>query len=132
VGKVEYLGQVGRDKVFELMKSARALIVPSTWNEPFGLIIIEAFAIGLAVIASDHEPINGIVENNKTGLLYFQNDTQDLTRKTEWAWRHPQEMSVIGQSAYAEYLNKYTADKNYLRLMEIYNLARDKKHHDPA
>jgi len=41
----------------------------------------------------------------------------------QWAWSHPEEMRRMGKQARREYLNKYTAEKNYPLLMEIYQRA---------
>ena len=59
------------------MKRASLIVVPSTWDEPFGLVIAEAMSNGTAVITSNVGGIpdvigkNGIVINNinETNLL---------------------------------------------------------------
>jgi len=43
-----------------------------------------------------------------------------LAVKVEWAWTHPKEMQNMGYAARAEYEAKYTAERNYKLLMEIY------------
>ena len=40
--------------------------------------------------------------------------------EVEWAWTHPREMQEMGCQARAEYEVKYTAERNYQMLMEIY------------
>jgi glycosyltransferase involved in cell wall biosynthesis len=49
----EYLGAVGRDELPALVRSYDMLIAPSISQEPFGLVVLEAMASGLAVIASN-------------------------------------------------------------------------------
>jgi hypothetical protein len=44
-----------------------------------------------------------------------------LGAKVEWAWTHPREMEEMGRQARAEYEVKYTAERNYNMLMEIYH-----------
>lgn len=46
------LGELGRSEIDRLLLSGRALICPSAWAEPFGLVAIEAFAAGLPVIGT--------------------------------------------------------------------------------
>jgi hypothetical protein len=41
----------------------------------------------------------------------------------EWAWTHPDEMGAMGLAARGEYESKYTAEKNYPLLIEIYKQA---------
>ena len=50
-------------------------------------------------------------------------NVEDLASKVEWAWTHPGEMEEIGQAGRAEFLAKYTADRNYEMLMDIYKRA---------
>lgn len=50
---VRILGYLPHPEVTELMKQGRALLMPSVWFEAFGLVIAEAFAAGLPVLASD-------------------------------------------------------------------------------
>jgi glycosyltransferase involved in cell wall biosynthesis len=64
-----------------------------------------------------------IVEDGRTGLHFTPGDVQDLADKIEWAWNHPERMKQMGEQARQEYENKYTAEKNYPQLMEIYRQA---------
>jgi glycosyltransferase involved in cell wall biosynthesis len=50
---VRSFGHLGRNEIDRLLLSGRALVVPSLWDEPFGLVAIEAFAAGLPVISTD-------------------------------------------------------------------------------
>jgi glycosyltransferase involved in cell wall biosynthesis len=67
-----------------------------------------------------------IVEDKRTGLHFTPGDAEDLAAKVEWAWTHPQELVEMGREARAEYEAKYTAERNYEMLMEIYRLAISK------
>jgi len=58
------------------------------------------------------------------GLHFEPGDPEDLAAKVEWAWTHPREMAAMGRAARAEYKSKYTAERNYQLLMEIYSQAR--------
>jgi glycosyltransferase involved in cell wall biosynthesis len=106
------------------MRGARFLIFPSEWPETFGLTIIEAFGSGLPVIASRLGSIAEVIEEGKTGLYFVAGDPADLASKVRWAWTHVGQMEVMGRAGRAEYKSKYTSERNYHLLMEIYRRAR--------
>jgi glycosyltransferase involved in cell wall biosynthesis len=64
-----------------------------------------------------------IVEHGVTGLHVAAGNADDLAAKVGWAWNHPERMQEMGREARFEYESKYTAKRNYQRLMEIYEMA---------
>jgi glycosyltransferase involved in cell wall biosynthesis len=120
---VRFLGQLPRDEVIAVLKGALWLLFTSEWYETFGMVIIEAFACGVPVICSRLGAMQEIVADGRTGLQFTPSDPDDLAQKIEWAWAHPEEMAAMGRAARAEYEAKYTAERNYEMLMEIYAKA---------
>jgi glycosyltransferase involved in cell wall biosynthesis len=120
---VEALGRRSRGEVFELMRRARFLVFPSEWYEGFPLTIAEAFACGTPVLASRLGAMAEIVEDGRTGLLFFPGDSEDLAAKARRAWEHEAETEEMGRGARREYEEKYTAERNYHALISIYERA---------
>lgn len=122
-----------REESLRAVQSARFLIVPSQWYEGFPMVIVEAYACGTPVIASRLGAMQEIVLDGRTGLHFTSGDADDLARKVEWAWAHPDEMREMGQTARAEYEAKYTAERNYKLLVDIYQRAvqnNENRHHE--
>jgi len=117
---ITVLGPCSQDQVFAYLKSSVALIMPSTFYETFGRTIIEAFATGTPVIAANHGAMAEIIQDGKTGLLFTAGDWSDLAIKVRWASEHHPEMAEMGNNSRAEFEAKYTADKAYDSLMDIY------------
>jgi glycosyltransferase involved in cell wall biosynthesis len=126
---VLFLGRLPRNETIEAMKSARCLVVPSGWYETFGLCIAEAFACGTPVICSRLGAMQELVSNGRTGLHFTAGDSEDLAEQIAWAWSHPSEINAMGRAGRAEYQAKYTPERNYSRLMEIYSNARATHEH---
>jgi glycosyltransferase involved in cell wall biosynthesis len=126
LNSVRLLGRRPRNEVFDLMKNARFTIFPSEWYETFGMTIIESFACGVPVVASRLGVMEEIIKDGYTGLHFAPGDPRDLAAKIEWAWTHPQEMVEMGLEARREFEAKYTAERNYKMLMDIYKLAIEK------
>jgi glycosyltransferase involved in cell wall biosynthesis len=66
---IQYHGEVPHERKLELLAGARALLFPIRWNEPFGMVILEAFACGTPVLAFPEGAVPEIVEHGRTGFL---------------------------------------------------------------
>ena len=78
---VEFLGMQSRGTVARLMQEARALVFPSLWYECMPLTILEAWASGAPVIASDLGAMSEMIAHGKNGLLFRAGDSYDLVEK---------------------------------------------------
>ena len=63
------VGPVGGDKKSALIARARALLFPIEWEEPFGLVMIEAMLSGVPVLASGRGSVPEIIEDGITGVI---------------------------------------------------------------
>ena len=68
-GWIEYIGSVNPIERNKLLGEAKAILVPIQWNEPFGLVMIEAMACGTPVIGFNKASVPEIVVDNKTGFV---------------------------------------------------------------
>jgi glycosyltransferase involved in cell wall biosynthesis len=66
---LRYLGEVPHDEKLELLANARCLVFPIRWNEPFGMVMIEAMACGTPVLAFREGAAPEVVEHGRTGFL---------------------------------------------------------------
>ena len=124
LSSVRFLGRLPRDQALAAVRGAKFLVFTSGWYESFGMTIAEAFACGTPVIASRLGVMEEIVADGRTGLHFNPGDPNDLAKKVEWAWTHPDEIRGMGNAARKEFELKYTAERNYPTLMEIYEQAK--------
>lgn len=66
---VRFLGSIGMVAKTSLLRDARALIAPVEWNEPFGLILIEALLSGCPVVAFGRGSVPELIEHGVTGFV---------------------------------------------------------------
>ncbi len=66
---IEYIGELHGKQKADFLSKARALIYPASYAEPFGLVLIEALASGLPVIALNKGAVPEIVKHGITGWL---------------------------------------------------------------
>jgi glycosyltransferase involved in cell wall biosynthesis len=123
LSSVRFMGRLGRAEAQEAIKDARFLILPSACYENFPMTIVEAFAGGTPVICSRLGAMQEIVRHQHSGLLVDPNNSEQLADSVAWGWAHPARMRAMGTAARREFELKYTAEKNYLLLMDIYQKA---------
>ena len=124
-GAIEFLGSLPHERVLDLMRSARFIVVPSVWYEAMPMTILEAFATGAPVIASDLGSLPELVEDGRTGLLVAPNDAIELATKARWAWEHPAEMRRMGELARNAYEAKHTGQHHLAGLRNVYAAAQE-------
>ena len=71
-----YLGEVPHQHKLDLLAGASALLFPIRWNEPFGLVMLEAMACGTPVLAFPEGAAPEVVEHARTGFLC--DDEEDM------------------------------------------------------
>jgi glycosyltransferase involved in cell wall biosynthesis len=118
------LGQLERGAILAEMAASRALIFPSLWYEGFPMTIVEAFAVGLPVIASRLGAMAELIDDGVNGLLYEAGDAAELTDCLNWAIAHPAELTAMGGRARERFEARYTAERNFDLLMDVYATAR--------
>jgi glycosyltransferase involved in cell wall biosynthesis len=64
---IEYLGDVGMEDKVELLGNSLAMLFPVQWDEPFGLVMIEAMACGTPVLALPKGSVNEVVKEGVSG-----------------------------------------------------------------
>ena len=122
--QVEWLGRKPMAEVHALMGDAMFLVFPSKWYETFGRVAIEAFAKGTPVVAANIGAIAELVDTGRTGLLFQPGNADDLAAKVCWLLDNPTAIAQMRQEVRIEFEAKYTAEKNYQRLMDIYTQAQ--------
>jgi len=121
--QLNLLGWLGPSEINERMQAAAYLVMPSIWYENFPRTLVEAYANGLPVIASQLGSLTELIDHGRTGLLFEAGSGPDLARHLAWAEAFPQKMRVMGENARETYESKFTPDRNYAQLMEIYGYA---------
>lgn len=66
---VEFLKEIPHARVPEFLGRAKALLFPIKWDEPFGLAVVEAMALGTPVIAFNRGSIPDLIVDGKTGFI---------------------------------------------------------------
>ena len=71
---VEYVGEISEKEKNDFLGNAIALVFPINWSEPFGLVMVEALACGLPVVAYRRGSVPELIEHGSSGFIV---DSQD-------------------------------------------------------
>ncbi|MEO0563006.1 MAG: glycosyltransferase [Chloroflexota bacterium] len=126
---VELLGRVRRDEVYALMRRAHGLVFSSECYETFGMVAVEAFAVGTPVVASGHGAPAEIITHGETGLHFTPGDPTDLAAKVRQMWEDQPTTETMRQKARATFEAHYTAAPNLDRLLSIYEQAKSRSNY---
>ena len=118
---IKLMGQVEHHELMNLLSNAKALLFTSVLYETFGMTIIEAYSCGVPVIVNDIGNGAQLVINKITGLKYRDGDKESLKKAIKKILTLDLKENVLN-----EFEGKYTEDKNYRLLIELYNLTTDK------
>jgi glycosyltransferase involved in cell wall biosynthesis len=119
-------GRLGRLAVMDELAASRALVFPSLWYEGLPMTLLEAFAVGVPVIAARIGAAAALVEDGATGLTFEPGDHAALAARLAWAQAHPAEMAAYGRAARERFEAQYTAGASHRQLLEIYATALDR------
>jgi len=125
--RIEWLGRLEPTEVNRVVALAQALVMPSVWFETFGRTIAEAYACRTPVIASRLGAMRELVDEDRTGLFFEPGSASDLASAVQrFAALSAAKKQAFGDAARNRYLAHFTPDCNYRRLIEIYELARQR------
>lgn len=110
--KIIFTGFVPDDFLPKFYSLADMMVLPSIdRSEAFGLVILEAMASGVPVIASDLPGLRSVVDKKKTGLLIKPGSVDNLANMIEYLLKNSKLAKEYGQAGRAKVLENYTLDK---------------------
>lgn len=120
---IRYLGPLPRNRILDLMKSAKFLLFPSLAYENFPMSIAEAFSVGLPVVASRLGAAAEIIQDSANGLLFEPGSATDVAQRMRAVWGEDHNIARMGAAARASYEQKYCGESTYQALTGIYREA---------
>jgi glycosyltransferase involved in cell wall biosynthesis len=125
-GTVRFTGKVPPSEVLALLGQARAVVMPSLFYECFPRTLVEAMCAGRPVIASNTGALDELVPAD-VGLHFASLDTVALGHSLRRLYENSALADQFGAAARATYLARYTPERNFKMLREIYEYAMGRK-----
>jgi glycosyltransferase involved in cell wall biosynthesis len=118
--RVTFHGWLAPDAAQQLVKNARALIFPSIWHEPGGLVALEAMANGRAVIASQVGGLTEIFADQQSGLLVPPGDAPALAAAIDRLAADHDLARRLGQTGRQRALDHHSLESHVQSLLALY------------
>jgi len=116
-----------RYDVKDLISVFDVFVLPSVTRESFGIVVIEAMAEEVPVVASRLGGIPEIIEDGKNGFLFSPGDSTELARIITDLARDSQKMKVIGENGRRSVLEKFSLEAMTNNLIKVLNMNGGKK-----
>ncbi|MFI5265323.1 MAG: glycosyltransferase family 4 protein [Candidatus Levyibacteriota bacterium] len=122
IKNVRFLGHFGNDTKYliKLYSRADVFVAPSVWDEPLGLVILEAMACETPVVVTRKGGIPLAVKDGKNGLFIRPKDSKDIAEKVNFLLANPDKRFKMGKKAREIAVSKFSWDKIAQKFIRIY------------
>lgn len=129
--QVRLLGPQTEEAVTKLLGESDCFILPSIITrtgkmEGIPVVLMEALASRLPVIASDISGVPEIIEDKKSGLLCPPGEPQAIAQKILWVRDHPGEAANMAERGYQKVVNDFNLEKCVLELKNLFSISMNK------
>jgi len=124
---VTFHGKVPQDELIKHYDRSDIMLVPSIWKEPFGLVVAEAMARGLPIIASNLGGPSEIVTHDVDGLLIEPGKVQALVAAILQLSADPAKCKQLGQAARSTVRERFMIEENAKRVEQHLQRAHTKE-----
>lgn len=128
IKKVEFLGFKKGEELYDLIRGASFVVVPSEWYENNPMTIIESYSLGVPVIGSNVGGIPEIIVNGETGYTFEMGSITDLAKTINQALNlSSMEYNLISEKARLFAVENFLPETHYEKLIHLYQKTINKK-----
>jgi glycosyltransferase involved in cell wall biosynthesis len=120
--RVRFVGWITPERRSSLFVGSKLLVLPSLWDEPFGIVGVEALGAGLPVVASDAGGVSSWLDDGKTGTLVPRGDPAALAQAIEMLLRED-DVRLRYSAAAPSTLERYTMERHLELLLPALGVA---------
>jgi glycosyltransferase involved in cell wall biosynthesis len=118
---IHMVGFLEKENYAQMLAGAKFLVVPSVCYENFPRVIAEAYSHGIPVLASRLGTMEQVVEEGNTGFLFTPENISSLIENVDKILSDERKYQELCRGAQNVYELKYTPQRHYQNLMEIYS-----------
>jgi glycosyltransferase involved in cell wall biosynthesis len=118
---VHFVGEVASREIANILRQSLLSVVPSLWYENLPNSILESYASGVPVLASDIGSLKECIINGETGYLFHCGDAGNLAKYLEYCFNHPGETRAMGRKAREVAEQQYSSENHIVALEKLFN-----------
>lgn len=119
--KVDFLGEISNAEMQQYYERCLLVTVPSVWDEPFGIVGLEAMFCGKPIVAFNVGGISDWLYDGINGFLIKRKDTRALAEKISVLFRNKDLARQMGKEGKEIYKKRFVKEKHITRLISIFN-----------
>lgn len=123
LSNVQLIGRKSGTELEDLIRGARATVLPSQWYENCPISVIESYASGTPVLGANIGGIPEMIEDGRTGLLFEPFSPEDLLAKIEHIYGDDELVEEMGRNARLKAEREFDSALHLDRLLGIYEEA---------
>jgi glycosyltransferase involved in cell wall biosynthesis len=120
LNNVEFIGQVSPAERDRQIARSRFTVLPSHAYETLGKTILESYAAGRTVVASDMGSRRELVRAGETGILYRNGDVNELAAAIEMLGSRPDLADRMGRAGWEFVRQRHAPDGHYRKMLRLY------------
>ena len=117
--KIRFTGFVKGKELEDLTKNALCVACPAVWYENLPNVVLESYAYGKPVIASNLGSLSELIEDGKTGLLFEPKNAEEIAKCIRFLAEHPERAQEMGENARKLCEEKYNPEAHWQRFLTI-------------
>lgn len=126
--QISLLGRLSRDDLERAFASAWVQVVPSRWDEPFGIVAAEAAMRGTAVVASNTGGLVEIIQEDHTGYLVPPDNEEKLANALHKLLGNHDQAEQMGRNGHTVAMTNFNEIRNADQFLERYEMLSQKKY----
>ncbi|MET7709568.1 glycosyltransferase family 4 protein [Micromonospora sp. NPDC005413] len=119
-GRIRFHGRLDKPRLHDLIRSAAVVAVPSRWHENQPMAVLEAFACGVPVVATDLGGLPELVESTLDGTIVAADRPTDLGDALNDILADPEQAYRMGQAGRAKVARRFSPEEHLARIRELY------------
>jgi glycosyltransferase involved in cell wall biosynthesis len=117
--RVRFVGRLGKDALVDLYTATDIFLFPSSWEEPFGRVLIEAMAAGVAVVGTATGGAAEILEHGRTALVHRPDDASGMADAIEALTADEGLRHRLAVAAREEALSRWNLDAAVIEIEQV-------------